>query len=116
MGTILSRIGTKANGTFQDGGIARMGSDMRDAIKKMEKTLNETRTAITEKIDDAQCAAERMVKRSRHALEDGIEDTTHTIRTYPISSVAVGIAAGAALGVIVMGIVGWQMRSQRWWR
>ena len=77
------------------------GLDTQEAAKRIEKGLNDAKAAVSAKMDDAKVAAERLLKRGRYAVEDGLGETTHLIRGHPVSSVAIAFAAGAALSLLV---------------
>ena len=63
--------------------------------------VQDAKEAIAEKLEDGRIAAERLLKRSRYAVEDGLEEAAHTIKQHPFSTLAIGFAAGAALGFLV---------------
>jgi ElaB/YqjD/DUF883 family membrane-anchored ribosome-binding protein len=75
--------------------------EMKEARKRVEKGLNDSKAAVSAKFEDGKEAAERLLKRGRHAVEDCVEETAHQIKHYPMRSVAVAFAAGAALGFLV---------------
>ncbi len=77
------------------------GRDTEEAAKRIEKGVNDAKAAVSEKMDDAKIAAERLLKRGRYAVEDGIGETAHMIKCHPVSSLAIAFAAGAALGLLV---------------
>jgi ElaB/YqjD/DUF883 family membrane-anchored ribosome-binding protein len=63
--------------------------------------VQDAKEAIFEKLEDSRIAAERLLKRSRYAVEDGLEVAAHTIKQHPFRTLAIGFAAGAALGFLV---------------
>ena len=63
--------------------------------------MQDAKEAISEKLEDGRIAAERLLKRSRYAVEDGLEEAAHSIKQHPFSTLAIGFAAGAALGFLV---------------
>ena len=63
--------------------------------------MEDAKEAITAKLEDGKIAAERLLKRSRYAVEDGLEEAAHSIKQHPFSTLAIGFAAGAALGLLV---------------
>lgn len=77
------------------------GHDMQEDVKRMEKEVDKAKAAISAKLEDGKIAAERLLKRGRYAVEDGIEQTAHDIKRHPFRSVAIGLAAGAVLGFLV---------------
>jgi ElaB/YqjD/DUF883 family membrane-anchored ribosome-binding protein len=56
--------------------------------------------AVSEKLDDGRVAAQRLLKRSRYAVEGCIDDTAHHIKSYPFGSVTIALATGTALGFL----------------
>ena len=67
----------------------------------MEKTFNDSKQDFSAKLEDGRAAAERLLKRSRYAMEDGIEETAHRIKRHPLGFFAIAFTAGAALGLLV---------------
>ncbi|MBZ5678115.1 MAG: hypothetical protein LAP61_28040 [Acidobacteriia bacterium] len=78
-----------------------LGKEVKEAAHRVEKGVNDAKAAITEKVDDGVAAARRSLKRSRYAVEDGLEEAAHNIRQHPFGAVAIGFAAGAALGLLI---------------
>ena len=56
------------------GGGACLGADLKEVTKRFEKGLNDSTTAVSEKLKEGRIAAERLLKHGRYAVEDGIED------------------------------------------
>jgi len=77
------------------------GADLKEAAKRVEKGLNDSKTAFSAKLDEGRTAAERFLKHSRYAVEDGIDETAHRIKRHPLGFFAIAFAAGAALGFLV---------------
>ena len=77
------------------------GTDLKEAAKRVEKGFNDSKTAFSAKLEEGKVVAERLLKHSRYAVEDGIEDTAHRIKRHPLKSFAIAFAAGAALGFLV---------------
>jgi ElaB/YqjD/DUF883 family membrane-anchored ribosome-binding protein len=78
-----------------------LGTDLKDAAKRIEKGLNDSKAAVSAKLEDGRIAAERLLKRSRYAVEDGIEETSHQIKRHPLRFFAIAFAAGAAVGFLM---------------
>lgn len=78
-----------------------LGTDLKEAARRFEKGLNDSKAAASAKLKDARIAADRLVKLTRYAVEDGIEETTHQIKRHPLGSLAIAFAAGAALGFLI---------------
>ena len=78
-----------------------LGKEVKGAAQRIEKGVHDAKAAVSEKLDDGVTAARRLLKRSRYTVEDGLEEAAHTIKQHPFSSLAIGFAAGAALGLLV---------------
>jgi len=80
--------------------VACCGDEMQEAVRRVEKSVNAAKDAVSAKLDDGRIAAGRLVKRGRFAVEDGIEETAQTVKRHPLSSIAIAFATGAALGFL----------------
>ena len=78
-----------------------LGKEVKEAARRVEKGVNDAKAAVSETLDDSVTAARRLLKRSRYTVEDGLEEAAHNIKQHPFSSLAIGFAAGAALGLLV---------------
>ena len=58
--------------------------------------------AVSGKIEDGRIAAERMLKRGRYVVEDGVDTAVHQVKRNPVSSVLVAFAAGAMVGLLLL--------------
>jgi len=76
------------------------GKDISKGVKDMtdqvEKGINRLKAAI----DDNKATAEKLLKRGRYALEDGVEESARAIKRNPFGFVAVAFLAGAAIGML----------------
>ena len=80
---------------------ASVGSEMQEAAKRIEKGVNDMKAAVSAKLEDGKFAAERLLRRGRHAVEDGVDEAAHHIKHNPFGSLAIAFAAGVALGFLV---------------
>ncbi len=78
-----------------------LGFDAEEVAKRIEQGVNDAKAALSAKLEDGKIAAERMLKRSRYAVEDGVSETAHMVKRHPFGSLAVAFAAGAALALLV---------------
>jgi hypothetical protein len=83
------------------GANCRCGQEAADLAKRLEKGVNDAKAAVSAKLEDGKIAAERLVKRGRYAVEDGISEAAHNIKRHPFGSLAMAFAAGAALAFLV---------------
>lgn len=91
----------KARSAWADACGTSVGEEIKAAAQRVEKGVNEVKTAVSEKLDDGVAAARRLLKRSRNTVEDGLEEAAHTIKRHPFRSLAIGFAAGAAVGLLI---------------
>jgi ElaB/YqjD/DUF883 family membrane-anchored ribosome-binding protein len=80
---------------------ACFGTDLKEAAKRVEKGINNSKAAVSAKLEDGKIAAERLLKHSRYAVEDGIEETSYQIKRHPLRFFAIAFAAGAAVGFLI---------------
>jgi len=80
---------------------AGIGKEVKEAAQRIERGVNDAKAAVAEKLDDGVVAARRLLKRSRHAVENRLEEAEHTIKRHPFRSLAMGFAAGAVLGLLL---------------
>ena len=73
---------------------------IREAARGVEKGLETMRAAVCESLEDSKMNTGRIVKRSRFAVENGIDETTHTIKRHPLSSLAIAFAIGSIAGFL----------------
>jgi len=72
------------------GKIAEAGLDFGVLKKKLENA-----------VDEAALDAERISRHGKHAIEDGIDDTTYWIKKNPWQSVGYAAAAGMGVGLLI---------------
>jgi ElaB/YqjD/DUF883 family membrane-anchored ribosome-binding protein len=101
MDTVLTE--SKEKDTEARAGCAAVcfGTDMNESAKRVAKGLNDSKAAVSAKLEDGRITAERLLKHSRYAVEDGIEEAAHQIKRHPLGSLGIAFAAGAALGFLV---------------
>jgi len=75
-------------------------STIQEAARQIETGLESMRAAVSESLEDGKMTTGRILKRSRFAVENGIDETTHTIKRHPLSSLAIALAVGATVGFL----------------
>lgn len=80
---------------------ACMAEDVKEAVERIEKGVNKAKAAFFDRVEDGKIAAERLVKRGRYAVEDGLEEAVHKVKREPFKYLAVAFAAGALFGFVV---------------
>ncbi len=75
--------------------------DEAEIARRIERGINEAKTAISEKLEDGKAAAERLLKHGRYAVEDGVSELAHRIKKHPIGFLGIAFAAGALLGLLL---------------
>jgi hypothetical protein len=74
--------------------------DTTELGRRLERAVEDAKDAVTAKLEDGKMAAERLIKRGRYAVEDGLEDAAYNIKRNPFGSLAIAFAAGAALAFL----------------
>jgi len=81
----------------------------KDALKtatvageRIVQGFSTSREAVAAAVQDGRKTVKQMVKRTRHAAEDLLDEATHNIKRFPIGSVAMAFGVGTVLGVLVM--------------
>ena len=57
--------------------------DLGDMTKRIERGVRDAKDAVSETLEDGKIAAERLLRRSRYAMEDGIDETVRTVKRHP---------------------------------
>ena len=52
-------------------------------------------------VEQVRTAAKQILKRTRHAAEDALDDVTHSIKRYPLHAVGIALGVGSLLGYCV---------------
>lgn len=69
--------------------------------ERIIKGFTASREAVAEALQDGKTAVRQVVKRTRHAAEDLLDETTHNIKRFPIGSVAMAFGVGTMVGVLM---------------
>lgn len=90
------------------------GAEVKEMTDQVEKAVFRAKAAVSDKIGavsgrigamsdkigDGRIAAERMLKRGRYAMEDGVDTAVRQVKRNPVRSVLVAFAAGAMVGLL----------------
>jgi ElaB/YqjD/DUF883 family membrane-anchored ribosome-binding protein len=82
-------------------GCAFCGHDAQELGKRIERAVDEAKDAFSATLEDGKFAAERLLKRGRYAVEDGLEEAAHNVKRNPFGALAIAFATGAALAFLV---------------
>jgi ElaB/YqjD/DUF883 family membrane-anchored ribosome-binding protein len=77
------------------------GHEAQELARRIKKGVSGAKAAVFAKLEEGEIATERLLRRGRYAVEDGIIEAAHDIRRHPFRSLAIAFAAGAALGIVV---------------
>lgn len=99
MKTVLDEPPTKTDADIRAQN--RRRQDEEEVARRIEKSIDNAKAAVSEKLEDGKAAAERFLRQGRYAVEDGLSELTHTIKRYPVSSLGIAFAAGAAFGLLL---------------
>lgn len=100
MENVLEESGFETPGGNGCHGATHLGEEIKVTAKRLEKDLKESSAAVLARLEDGAVAAQRLLKRSRYAATDCVDDTAHQIKSYPFRSITVALAAGVALGFL----------------
>lgn len=103
MATVTAEPGVEST-TKVRAACAGIDRDVKEAAMRVEKAFQDAKTTVEAKLEDARMQAERLGKRGRYAVEDGIMEATHRIQQHPFNSVALAFAAGS-----FCGFLGWHL-------
>lgn len=70
--------------------------DVREAVKRIGEAADDAGAAVAAKLEDA----ERLFKRARNSVEDGISGTARELKYHPFKSAAIAFATGMILGLL----------------
>ena len=70
-------------------------------VQRLGKSADKARATVADAIEDGKMAAERILKRSRFAIEDAVAESVHGIRRNPAVSVALAFTAGLISGFLI---------------
>ncbi len=60
-----------------------------------------SKEAVTEAIEDGTKTVRQLAKRTQDGLEDFLDDAKHSIKRFPLRSVAVAFGVGAVFGLLI---------------
>ena len=100
MKSVLDEPGTN-KGTDAKASGGTCWQDEEEIARRIEKGINEAKAAVSEKLEDGKIAAERFLRHSRYAVEDGLSELAHTIKRHPVSFLGIAFAAGAVFGLLL---------------
>ena len=79
----------------------RQDEDEAEIARRIERGINEAKTAISEKLEDSKAAAERLFRHGRYAVEGRLGELAYRIKKHPIGFLGIAFAAGAVLGLLL---------------
>jgi len=101
MASALDESTVKSGPEVEAESVACLGNEIKETVQRVGKGVNKAKAAVSDKIEDGKLAAERLLKRGRYAVEDGIDQTLHKIKRSPVSSIALAFTAGAVFGLLL---------------
>jgi hypothetical protein len=79
---------------------ASIREEINEALKRMEKGLNESQAALSETLEEGKISAERILRRGRHVADTYLDDAMHQIKHNPQAAIALAFGVGAVAGVL----------------
>jgi hypothetical protein len=74
---------------------------VQEIAKRLQQTMEEVKNTVSTQLEDGKIQAERLLKSSRYAVEDGIGEVAYNVKREPIRFLAIAFGTGAALGLLV---------------
>jgi len=97
MNAVLDERAAEESSAAQTCGLDDLEAELR---REIEAGINETKAAISGKLKDGRLHAQRLLKRGRYAIEDGVSELAHQIKKNPISFLAIAFVVGTAFGLL----------------
>ncbi len=79
---------------------ALIRDEINEALKRMEKSLDASKAALSDTLEEGKFSAERLVRLGRDVAEGYIDNATHQLRRNPQAAVAMAFGVGAIAGVL----------------
>ncbi len=79
---------------------ALIRKEINEALRRMDKSLAASKTALSDTLEEGRVSAERLVKLGRDVAEDYIDSATYQLKRNPGAVVAVAFGVGAIAGVL----------------
>jgi ElaB/YqjD/DUF883 family membrane-anchored ribosome-binding protein len=76
--------------------------EMKDAMKRVEKILRDSKVALSDAIEEGTISAKRRLRRVRAAADGYLDDATHQVRGNPWAAVGLAFGAGALVGGLLL--------------
>jgi ElaB/YqjD/DUF883 family membrane-anchored ribosome-binding protein len=99
MNSVLDEPGVERSEVESNSSTTCCQRDLEQIAKRIDKQVEDAKAAVAAKLEASRIAAERLLKRSQYKVEDGLSEMAHTIKRYPLQSVAIALAAGAVLSL-----------------
>ncbi len=80
---------------------ALIRDEINESVKRMEKSLDASKAALSDMLDEGKISAERLVKLGRDVAEGYIDNATYQLKRNPLATVAVAFGVGAIAGVLL---------------
>ena len=77
-----------------------MRAEIKDAVKRVERSFDASKSAVADTLEEAKVSAERLLKHCRETAEGYLDDATYQVRQNPWATVALAFGAGAIAGVL----------------
>lgn len=71
------------------------------SAERFRERIGSSVGALADALEDSRTTVKQMVKTTRNKAEDLLDDTAHSIRRAPLSSVMVAFGIGAVLGAAI---------------
>jgi hypothetical protein len=87
-----------------DSDVAMIRDEINQALKRMEKSLDASKAALSDTLEEGKISAERLLNRGRNLAASYIDDATYQVKRNPQAAVALAFGLGAA-AVVLFGLL-----------
>ena len=81
--------------------MTNLAEQVTETAEQIEETFRASQATATATLKKGKRSAERLLRKGRSAVDDGIEEATHRIKGNPVGYVTAAFAAGAIAGIVV---------------
>jgi ElaB/YqjD/DUF883 family membrane-anchored ribosome-binding protein len=79
----------------------QLEEQVRETAEQIEEAVRASTATVAETFNDGKRSTERLLRKGRYAVEDGVEEATHRIKRDPFGYVTAAFAAGTITGIVV---------------
>jgi len=86
-----------------DSDVAMIRDEINQALKRMEKSLDASKAALSDTLEEGKVSTERLLNRGRDLAASYVDDAIYQVKRNPQAAVALAFGLGAA-AVVLFGL------------